>query len=638
MMSQHQQPSDDRDNNSRGRFSGAGIPSDVAAENRGTNVPTRFVGDPCGTIKENAHPRTPTPLRSRLARCAELLAIVVFVAFAVWASGFAGRTPPLTHSNDAPIANWQKPSTNRTPGVAITSKDRIEESTASRQGDQDTNDENEQRQALLHNTQALIDKLMDKERPTSDVGNSATASPQEQASAQRSNSADETRKVAWLRELTFAAIGGPQSNSSQHRSHLSSDDLTVSEQASNEINRLAKWFDLPKDKFLFSVEHESARLFIPLLHKIPEWHDLNTAQRINVVRFVADNFQRGSGDAFLSRLAAKLSHDKSPLIQSDTSQKNLASISQSAIPLTPTEVSKAIRTCARYIETAIPATPEQIVGFHPAEHGINANVWSPLPTAQKIETMYLAAERSVQPSGTWVLATLAKTNAQAHDSVKFEPALQRLLQIDVPNQPLTFALPEPPTPANRLAAGEQEKIGDLSKYLSARFCGPSNALQQLFQLPSSEAAQRLIAARSFPKALEYELSSFRPERRQHWYLKMTLDVSRVFDSVRLERSLQSEVAALDAVAIRQKSNPTTPGARHPWLPHQYESVTDGVLLPDLMPERGRGNTVMPRGRSDILLQKGPLQNPSVPRFAVPPVRPPVQSAPAATPHLPFKGR
>ncbi len=576
-MSRSQQPADDGDKNSPDRFQGPGIPADVAADDRGCNLPARFIVHPIGTIIEMRHEQPPRPSRSSMARRATLLAIVACVVFAVWYVQTNDRTPQTRYRSDLTTVAVATLPAERIVEPKSKSKDPIEESVASVPVDRDSNNEdqppnqNDEEPADRGDTKVVLVEPMKDAQPSSAPRTADTTSPKFRASTQRANSPAEAILI------------------------------------------LAYYFDWPKDNLLLAWQIESAPPFSD--HKNNGWYGLSTVQKLNVLYRVSERTQQGSGDKFLKLLAERLRQIDRPIIRQAKSQEHLASIREAAIPFQSAGVSKAIRTCAFYLDlsTAIPATPEGIVGFHPAEYGIDARIWSSFATIQKLETMLRAAERSVPGSGGWVLATLSKAITQAHDNAALEPAFQDLRHLDVPTKPLKFARLEPLTPAKRLPVDELAKIEKLVEYLESEtmFGGPCDVLQQ-FGYPPSLAAKLLVATRSLPNAIEFALSQQSLIDRQRWYLSATEHVSRHTDSVLREPNLRDEAKLIiSQKAIRLGSQR---GIGSP--PQLGQSGITGSPIPGAQGHIGI-NPLIPNPQS---FPHGMLLHPRP--FVLPPVFPP----------------
>ena len=190
---------------------------------------------------------------------------------------------------------------------------------------------------------------------------------------------------------------------------------------------------------------------------------------------------------------------------------------------------------------------ESLVGFAPAHHGLETSVWDSLPAERKLETIVAAAERAKSGSGKRVLYLLSRFQAQMYDGAKHDPALKPFLEREkAPGiEELRFVLPERLTVTTVLDAIEVAKIEALLKYLNGASTGGAfNAMCRYFPLSESQAAERLVAARSFSNAIEYQLSHLSLAARSIWFQLVTIDRSRTYGAILQEPILQKEVGVI----------------------------------------------------------------------------------------------
>ena len=340
------------------------------------------------------------------------------------------------------------------------------------------------------------------------------------------------------------------------------------------IDKCARYFDLSKGLAFWPELYFGANRadFPPRARKW--WDNASTTQRLEKLYFQSEKTQTGAGARALVNLSSAILH----LHDGDRNEAALrayvASVKATALPKTSlpktdpaieSEVSAVIGRCAFYLDNsaAIVLSPESLVGFNPADYGLNAHDLDLVPTVPKIKMLYLAAERAVPGSGERLFALLCRALAQAYGGPKLEPAFLRYFELEaVPtNVELRFELPEPPIP-RPLGPDEIAKYRALIKYQrGARLGGPFVALQRTNNLTALEAAKLWTATRSFEGAIAYQLAIMQPMDRQQWFLLETKRALENYGGVLLEPSLQREIASLQRQplpqAIRQFGLPGT---------------------------------------------------------------------------------
>ncbi len=399
-MSDNQQPADDGDANPHNRFVGRGVPSDVADDDRGTNLPTRFVVNPKGKIAKNTYEKpSTTPPRFTVARRAVLLTILACAMLAVW-KWYKTNTSPDSVLGTR-LSTAVAPSVSQPPRDEVVQKDRNHDN-AERQRDERTDSTPNNPHPNKTADQQFGPKVSSKPPPIASTKTSEAPPP----SAINPNAA---------------------------------------------FKRLAFYFDR-SETMTFSPE--SVIGFNPADYGVDPhvWNRFTTEARLAAIYFHSNLTRSGTGDQTLAMLARALAQEcedarNDPALQpylmleittakpSNPSDRQPAPGGSSQSTTVKSDKNRAVQTpddrkqlatnnafywCALFaydfdLSKTLKHSPEAFFRLRRADSSESRQRWDNATTKQKLQELYRVSERTVPGSGDVALENIFRSLMHLYD-------------------------------------------------------------------------------------------------------------------------------------------------------------------------------------------------------------------------------